>query len=227
MNKLAKLGLGVTGAALALDIAIMALNKRESVEDRTKRLVIKVWDSIKDDVVKALHLTQVPTLEWDGKEGCVMYVTNMIYAQNRSFFESVIVKTESDYIIHVNLTSLIKHLDFFKKTSFYMSRDVCKIFISQLLYHESRHIWQAQENFYLGKVQNHMNFSFNKGHGEAPEEKDANEFAITMAKTQKEKTIANLQKRMQEEAGKSYQTSYQAEKTAYLKEFNPILRLFL
>ncbi len=222
MKNIVKLGLLVTTATGIVAV----LNAIDTKEERTKKEVIKVWDSIKDEIITTLSLKVEPTLVFDHVDKCIMAVYHTEMSQ-RSFMSKSIVSTETDSIIHVNLKTLTNVLTYYKAGTFFMCSDITRILLSQLLYHECRHIWQAEGTFYVGRQYSLFECSINKGHGEAPEEVDANEFACSMAKNKREKILAKLQKKEQEESGKIYYKASTVEKAAFIKEFNPILRLFM
>jgi hypothetical protein len=173
-----------------------------------------------------LRLKQEPTFEWDGESGCVMCVNNTLKISGY-FFSQKIVECITDYVIHVNLNAISNTIRFYKQGAFYMNPQITKIVVSQLLYHECRHIWQAQSGFYVGKEYNPFVTSINKGHGEEPAEVDANTFAVSMAKNKKERVIAELQKKSQEVSGKVFGVDIKKEQLAFIKEFNPLLKWFV
>lgn len=221
MKTTTKLGIGLLGVSTALAI----LNTIDTQELKIKRDVIRVWNDIKPDIMHTLRLNKEPTLMFDAPSNdCVMCVNTTLNVQG-SLFDKVITSASTDYIIHVNLPSLVKTIKSYKKGALFC-RNLNDMIISQLLYHESRHIWQAQGNFYVGRHHGMMNFNIGKGYGETPEELDANEYACNMAKDNKEKVLAELLKKHQEMAGKIFQDDCSKEISAFIKTFNPWLKLF-
>jgi hypothetical protein len=69
--------------------------------------------------------------------------------------------------------------------------------IKQLLYHESRHFWQAEHDFNKGEKIIWFKNPFSC-HGQNHEEEDANDFAIRMAKGKKEKAVFMMMKYSQD-----------------------------
>lgn len=225
MKKRTQFGLGLLGVIAANGI-VATLNSKESNEERMKRLISKTWDSVKDEMVDVLGLKQMPVLDWDVKDGAIMYVSIM-FKFHVGVVSKTIVETETDYIIHINLKEVIRTINSYKAEAFYMSKSLTTLVIKQLLYHECRHIWQAQGNFYVGTERSMFDLVSFNGYGSAPEELDANKFAYSMAKSKKERVLSLLQKKKQEEIGKLFHSSIDKEYKAFVKEFNPILKWFI
>lgn len=229
MNKNTKIGLTLIGVAVttALTQKVMAmLDSKETKEERMKKDIINAWNEIKNEVVSKLNLHKTPVLEFDNlRPQAVMYVSTELKTQG-FLFDKKVIDSRSDYIIHINIDNVINSIDCYKKLSLWKSPSITSIAIKQFLYHECRHIWQGQEGFYIGQTISPF-VSFNVGHGEKPEEVDANEFAYSMAKTNKEKAFAMLQRKLQETSGKIFDEDCSTEQRAFVREFNPMLKLFV
>lgn len=224
MDKKIKAGLVFASALVIGRTVFAALNAKETKEEKTEDLVVNVWNDIKDDVVRTLQLKKEPQIMFDkdNKNDAIMYVNHTI-SSTGTLFDRVVTGTTTDYIIHVDAKTVADTIDIYNKGAFYLAFDLPKMLIAQLLYHESRHIWQAEKDFYIGQHYNPIHFSL-EGHGEKPQEKDANAFAYSMAKTNREKVLATMQTKMQENAGKIIANDDSKERLAFIKEFNPILK---
>lgn len=222
-NNTTEAALLLTGATVIA--ALNHLNSEEAQLKRLKKVVNDVWkNETREDVMKTLELKKKPVLSWDDCDAGVMCV-NINYMVREKLWANVITDMDTDYIIHVNLKQLNDSLQFFRKGAmFYNHKFIERTVIKQILQHECRHLWQAQVKKYVGKELYSFDSSF-RGYGEKEEEKDANMFARFMVKSDKERVIADLQMKLQEENGKLFSKGAADEKMSYVKAFNPVLNL--
>ena len=164
--------------------------------------VRKVWEREKENIVRDLRLSTVPTLVFEDDKGvsAVMYVNTRVEYKS-SLFTRTITKQSTDYIVHVNSAAVAENINNLHAV---LCRDIAGEFILALLRHECRHIYQCESDFNVGKVENtfSLNMDILNGHGASPEEIDANIYAICAAANKKQRLVAKLNKAIQDEACK-------------------------
>lgn len=169
-------------------------------EEIAKRLVLTIWErEVRDTVMIKLKLKRTPIIEFDDIQNAIMY-TEYICSIRRS--DKVIISTEPTYKIQVNIKNMLMCIHDYKRKIANPFCDVDKIIIKQMLLHESRHIWQAENGFYDGICTNDKIDISEYGYGSLREEKDANDWAIQQATNDKELAVFELQKFTQEQVGK-------------------------
>lgn len=152
----------------------------------TAKEVMKV--AIKD-MVKELKLKQYPTVEMVTEGNYVMAAGGIVYTNG--FFNKVITKTESDYILRINKTKVNSMLKQYAYS--FGNKQAAYDYLYLVICHELRHMWQYQEQFLVGKVHNDLNININEmfdGHGANPVEQDANAWIIKVAEAKGIKNIA-------------------------------------
>jgi hypothetical protein len=223
MKNTTKVGLGLLVTSIVGTSAVVA-NHVLTKEERTKSLIEEVWNEIKDDIMHDLELDEEPVLVYESLEHAVMQVRTRLVTKG-GMFSQRIIETNAEYKIYIDIDAVIHTIAFYNQGALYMTK-VDKMVIKQLLSHECRHIWQGEVGYQVGEHVESFSFSL-KGHGESNVERDANEYALTMAKTPKEKALFLLQKRQQEVAGTfsfmcNTEELMEARKE-FIKVFHPIL----
>jgi hypothetical protein len=231
MNKTIKAGLKVYGV-LTTVIGAKIIYEMITSKQRTKKNIEAVWNNVKDDLVKELDLEKVPVLKYARLDGAVMCVKHTIETRQSMFsFTKTVVNTIPEYAIYIDLDKTLDLVNFYYKMTFYLKPSVRPIVIKQLLLHETRHIWQAQEGFYNGTQLKIFDYDINQGHGEKKEELDANAFALSKTANHKEAVVFHLQTLMQNVGNKFYIETEQRNdlvkaKNEFLKVFNPMAKFF-
>lgn len=187
---------------------------------RAKSKIEKVWDNIGENIANDLGLSQVPTIKFDNNTSTsVMYVDSANYYRNIDVFRRIIIKQETDYVIHVSPVAVAKQINLLNVNVF---KDISEEFIMTLFRHECRHLHQIESGMEVGKVEDTMklheiNYMLN-GYGSNPMEEDANLYAITAAENKKQRLVAELSKCLQDESQKIC-----PDKT-YIKKYTKELR---
>lgn len=150
---------------------------------KEKLQVLSVWKDIKE--VASKELMKTPKIRFTTKENNGAMYVETFYAQENG----IITETKSDYIIRVNILNVMKLT---KKFNEVINYDVTNDLIKCLLYHECRHIWQAEHQMYAGCQIKQVKTELQK------KEQDANGFAVAMAKTKRQQVISTLLKAYQE-----------------------------
>lgn len=148
----------------------------------TTKLVDKVWDGMRLAVTQELKLYQEPLLQYHNvpedlnKNHCVMYV---VYSANAKGFGhmKMLSHTRADYVIHINVGLLGTMLGKAKEIT--KSSESVERIVRFLLYHECRHLWQAQVGFYDGMQKNVISsqMPYRIPNEFKSEEEDANAYA--------------------------------------------------
>ena len=221
MKNLKKIAIALLGTTVASTVVGIGVSLCTDNED-TKRLINSVWEDIKPIVMKELNLKKEPVIEFslDSSNDAVMSTSWLYTTQG---FAKTVISTESNYKIKVNTKAVRGIINYFMAiTMFRPFSHVNKIVVKQLLLHECRHVWQAENGFYVGKEMLFANIeSILKGHGEKEQEVDANEWALSMASNKKEEVVFYAQKISQESVGKISvdRTEMQASARKVLKTF--------
>lgn len=186
---------------------------------KAKAKTTKVWNNIGENIANDLGLSQVPTIKFDNNNPTsVMYVESINHYRSAGLFQRIIMKQETDYVIHVSPAAVAKQLNLLHAN---VLKDISEEFIMTLFRHECRHLYQIQSGMEVGKVEDTLGFEFNdlfEGHGASPTEEDANIYAITAAENEKQRLVAELAKCLQDESQKIC-----PDKT-YIKKYTKELR---
>ena len=209
IKKIAIALLGTTVASTAIGIGVSVCTDEES----TKKIVLSVWDDVKPIVMRELELKKEPTIVFTPLNDAVMSTDYVYTAQG---FAKTVIATESDYTIKVNLKAVRQVINYFLGMSLFRPfSHIDRIVVKQLLLHESRHIWQAESGFHIGKEMLFADLmSTLDGHGEKVQEVDANEWALNMASNKKEEAIFYAQKVSQESVGKVFEDRAEMQSSA-------------
>ena len=170
-----------------------------SRKERTKTLINLVWNNIQDDLVKELGLPKVPELKFETLDGALA-CTQCAYVYN-GWFDKTIAATQSDFVIRVDIDKVATCIDAYRIMARKPFSGIEKAVIQQILAHETRHVWQAHGDFYIGTKIPMFDTSFLSGYGLKREELDANEYAVRFARNDKERIVAMHFKACQENAG--------------------------
>lgn len=193
-------GIGIfSGISLAL--SGLAYAKLYYSTKKTKVLCENVWNDIKEDIRKDLGLNKTPTVEYDANgTNALMYVSAVTHYTGTPF-SKVITQQDTDYVIHVNVEDISQHIT---KLNANCVKDISVSFVKTLFRHECRHLHQFQNGFNVGKRCSTLAFdtSFIDGYGADRAETDANIYAISAAQNKEEKIVAELNKALQDNAGK-------------------------
>ena len=168
-------------------------------KSKTEKLVNSIWNSIQDDLVKELGLPRVPEIQFCTLDTAIA-CTQCTYTY-QGLFEKEIISTQSDFIIRVDADKVSTLINSYKLLAMKPFSGIEKAVIQQILAHETRHIWQAHGNFYIGTKIPMFDISSLSGYGLKREELDANEYAIRFAHNEKERIVAMHFKACQENAG--------------------------
>lgn len=168
--------------------------KKLTTKKHLKDLVMDVWYSQEvNDSVRKLNLKKNPDIVFTKLDSAVMQTKYDYYAKLFT-----ITKTVPEYRVYVDIDRLYTQILNVQLSTFNFSKQLQKSIIKMLLLHECKHIEQAQGNFFVGSST--IDFSSMLGHGNKPCEKDANEFAVSEARTE-ERYLFLLLKAQQEESG--------------------------
>ena len=172
-------------------------------DESIKKLVNEVWKENKDSIVKDLNLKKEPTINFTNLDGAVMATVHTYRVQG---YAKTIIETESSYVIDVDIKAVRDTINYYLgMITFRPFSNIGMMVVKQLLCHESRHIYQAQEGFYIGKDTLFADYrSAFEGYGNRPQELDANEWALTRASNEKEVALFTVQKANQECIGKLF-----------------------
>lgn len=150
----------------------------------TKGLFINVFNEHIDNIVNDLKLNQRPEYKFvDDNNEFVMATGGNLTFEGYGFFSKIIVESNADYVLKVNIKALKRMLIRYRLT---FGKKAMTDIVIVLLLHECRHMWQYQGNFFIGKEYNSLNASKTSSlyvHGYVEEEMDANEYACCSAKT--------------------------------------------
>lgn len=181
-----RISMAVAGAVTVLgiiQIGVEVYSYATLLHEKTvEKLIYEVWEENKEEITKTLNLKRTPTLklEYDRTDSAIMYVQTLFTTRGH-FFNKVIEKAETDYIVHVCVPTLVRQANMTLKKSLRKRKEASKGILKFLFCHELRHIWQAENGFMVGRLYEEMDLSFINGHGEKVQERDANSFAETMA----------------------------------------------
>lgn len=188
----------------------------------------KILDKINiRKIAKMESLNKVPVFEPSQNGRYVMCATSKYWA--KGFLFKIITRTESDYIVKVNykaLNSLQKRYAFMCG-SYQAAYDITY----GLILHEFRHCYQDQIGFSVGQKADSidtMSTELFYGHGQLPEEIDANRYMFCHALNEKQKALFAFQELEQESEGtfKEYDPKFNKElrKRAFecIRLYNPV-----
>lgn len=218
LKKLVGTIVGVGVGAIGIGIGYRQY-KKTTIDQWLKKLVVEVWESEEVQAsVRKLELNEKPTLVFEELEGnAVMCMRHQMFTE---WF--TIKKTVPEYTIYIDLKALYGQISSIQSMSINYGIQLEKSIIKMLLLHECRHIAQSQDNFFVG--QSTLNFSFS--HGEEPCEMDANKFAVSQAKDEKEKVLFEFMKTGQEYSPLSQPGIMRNTVRNVQKQYNPLAILF-
>jgi hypothetical protein len=197
MNKIKKLLVNMAKLVVAILVGT-SIYRMFISKDKTKTLVNLVWNNIQDDLVKELGLPRVPEIQFCTLDTAI--ACTEVTCTYQGLFEKEIISTKSDFVIRVDADKVATLINSYKLLVMKPS-GIEKAVIQQILAHESRHIWQANGDFYIGTKVPMFDTNFLSGYGLKREELDANQFAVDFARNDKERIVALHFKTCQENAG--------------------------
>lgn len=216
----------ITGASsLLLYYAASKFNASTKSINKTNELIRLAWEEVIDETTHDLKLNKKPSLNIDTTIEPLALCTH-----NEFYNHFKVVRTEAIYEVKVNPVVMNKMFRRYLLTFGVGGASFRKDFVTAILRHELRHIWQAQNNFYVGNPQFSLNFDFN-GYGNKKEELDANTYSCDTAKNKSQLVVAQLNKLEQENINKLISTSnglgVLKATTDLYKVYPPIASLFM
>lgn len=145
-----------------------------------KEKVEEVFRKEIEGIAEALKLKVMPSLSFtEESSDAIMYVEHRTFVHS-GYLTKRIVHTETDGVIHVSLKALQEQCLSYKLMCGTLEADYDVILI--FLCHECRHIWQAENQWHVGRIYDPQgrNVQANVfGHGALEEEKDANDWMLS------------------------------------------------
>ena len=144
-----------------------------------KKLKATINKAVKN-MVKELSITEKPTVKVEhGNVDYVMATGGKTYYQG-FLFNKTVIRTESDYILHINRDALERTFKRYVLTFGNIKAGYDYVYL--IVCHEMRHMWQYEGDFFVGTKESFNLDEVLYGHGSNPAEKDANNFMIDKAK---------------------------------------------
>lgn len=165
--------------------------KKEMTVMKSTNTAKEVMKQAIKDMTKELNLKQYPTVTIETEDkNYVMAATGTLHLTG-GLFHKTIVRTESDYVLHVNKNAINRQIKRYAYT--FGNKQAAYDCLYLLICHELRHMWQYQEQYQVGSEYDELHISISEsfnGHGSTPEEIDANNWMIKVAENKGLKYLA-------------------------------------